>query len=204
MFAGATSRSAAGAPASFLGIDREWPVERRRGGWRGHVGAGRSPVVPKVRRHATIDPCALVAAVVRAIPVVQRAGGACDPACPRRRGAADRPAYGAVGIDDLARAAPQCCHARRRVGLSGHHGAVACRTGGSAAEASEAGGQRGAADVCAGSAGRHGRDTRRCLGSWADGIVERSPTRTAEGSALGIGVEPGADCPSLAARLPSR
>jgi hypothetical protein len=42
------------------------------------------------------------------------------------QGAADRPAHGAVGIDDLVRIAPQCCHARRRVGLSGDHCAVAC------------------------------------------------------------------------------
>ncbi len=125
-FAGTTSGRAAGAPAAFLGIDRGGAVERGRGDWRGRVGAGRSTVVSEVRRHATIDACAIIEAVVWAIPVVCRAGGACNPACPGRRGAADRPAHGAVGIDDLARAAAQRCHARRRVGLSGHYGAVAC------------------------------------------------------------------------------
>ncbi len=125
-FAGTTSGRAAGAPAAFLGIDRGGAVERGRGDWRGRVDAGRSTVVSEGRRHATIDACAIIEAVVWAIPVVCRAGGACDPACPGRRGAADRPADGAVGIDDLARAAAQRCHARRRVGLSGHYGAVAC------------------------------------------------------------------------------
>jgi hypothetical protein len=41
-------------------------------------------------------------------------------------GAGDLSANGAVGIDDLARTAPECCDARRRPGLSGYHGAVAC------------------------------------------------------------------------------
>ena len=41
-------------------------------------------------------------------------------------------------------------------------------------------------------------------GSWADGILEGSPTRTAERSALGLGVESRADCPPPTARFPSR
>ncbi len=45
---------------------------------------------------------------------------------------------------------------------------------------------------------------KRCCGCRADGALERSPTRTAQGSALGLGVEPGADCSPPAARLPSR
>ena len=49
-----------------------------------------------------------------------------DPTCPGFGGSADRPADGAVGIDDLTRAAAQCRHTRRRVGLSGHYRAVAC------------------------------------------------------------------------------
>ena len=41
-------------------------------------------------------------------------------------GAADRSQHGAIGIDDLTRAAPQRCDTRRRSGLSGQHCAVAC------------------------------------------------------------------------------
>ena len=123
--AGTTSGRAAGAPAAFLGVGGGGGVERGRGDWRGRVGPGRSTVVSEVRRHAAIEACAIIASFVWTVPVVCRAGGACHPAWPRRRGAADRPADGAVGIDDLARAAAQRCHARRRVGLSGHDGAVA-------------------------------------------------------------------------------
>ena len=101
-FAGATSGRAADAPAAFLGIDRGGGIERGRGDWCGRVGTGRSTVVSGGRRHATIDACAIIEAVIGSIPVVCRAGGARDPACPRRRGAADLPVHGAVGIDDLA------------------------------------------------------------------------------------------------------
>ena len=124
-FAGATSGRAADAPAAFLGIDRGGGIERGRGDWCGRVGTGRSTLVSGGRRHATIDACAIIEAVIGSIPVVCRAGGACHPACPGFGGTADRPADGTVGIDDLARAAAQRCHARRRLGLSGHDGAVA-------------------------------------------------------------------------------
>jgi hypothetical protein len=77
--AGATSGRAADAPSAFLGIDRGWPIERGRGGWCGRVGAGRREMVSGGRRHATIDACAIIEAVVRPIPVVYRAGGACNP-----------------------------------------------------------------------------------------------------------------------------
>ena len=126
VFAGTTFGRAAGAPSAFLGIDCGWPVERGRCNWRGCVGAGRSAVVSEGGRHATINACAIIEAVVSAIPFVCRAGGTCDPASQRLRGAGDRPANGAVGIDDLPRTPPQCCDAQRRPGISGHHGAVAC------------------------------------------------------------------------------
>ncbi len=133
-FAGTASGRAAGAPAAVLGIDCGGAIERGRGDWRRRVGAGRSTVVSEGGRHATIDACAIIEAVVWAIPVVCGAGGACNPACPGLWGAADRPAHGAIGveprgspeIDDLARVAPQRCHTRRRAGLSGEHRAVAC------------------------------------------------------------------------------
>ena len=124
-FTGTTSGSAAGAPAAVLGIDCGRSVERGRGDWRERIWAGRSTVVSKGRRYATDDTCAISEAAVWAIPVVCRAGGACNPACPGCGGAADRAAYGAVGINDLARASPQCGDAQWRTGLSGEHCAVA-------------------------------------------------------------------------------
>jgi len=61
-----------------------------------------------------------------------------------------------------------------------------------------------AASVCAGSISRRGRNAAWGCGSRSGGVLERSPTRTSAGSAVGLGVEPGADCPSLTARLPAR
>ena len=58
------------------------------------------------------------------------------------------------------------------------HRAVACRAGGAPPEAGEAGGQRGAADVCAGPAGRRGRSPR---------AGPRSPGRSCPGRAAGTG-----------------
>jgi hypothetical protein len=97
-FVGATSRCATGAPAAFLGVDCRRAIQRGRGDWRGCVSTGRSTLVPKGRRHATIDNSTIIEAVVRAMFVVRGAGGACDPACAGSRGAADCPAHGAVGV----------------------------------------------------------------------------------------------------------
>jgi len=121
-----------------------------------------------------------------------------------RGSAGDRPADGAVSVDDLAGVATQCRDAQRGPGLSGNHSAVACGPGRSAPKACEAGDQRGAASVCAGSISRRGRNAAWGCGSRSGGVLERSPTRTSAGSAVGLGVEPGADCPSLTARLPAR
>ena len=87
-------------------------------------------------------------------PVVRGAGG--DRALSRAGsgGTGGGPPTGAGGLDDLAGAAPQCRDARRWPGLPGDGGAVARRTGRPPAEASEAGGQCGTADICAGPAGR--------------------------------------------------
>ena len=106
VFTGTTSGRAAGAPAAFLAIDSGWLIERGRGDWRGCVGGGRRTVVSECGRHATNDACAIIEAVVWAIPIVCRTRGACHPACPGSGSAADRAQHGAIGIDDLARAAP--------------------------------------------------------------------------------------------------
>ena len=77
-------------------------------------------------------------------------------------------------------------------------------TGRSGAETSEAGGQPGAAHVCAGSVGRRGRHAKGHCNCRAFGILERSSTRTSAGSAMGIGMESGADYSSPTARLSPR
>jgi hypothetical protein len=111
---------------------------------------------------------------------------------------------GRSAVDDLAGAAAQCCDARRRSGLSGHHRAVARRAGRAASEAGEAGGQRGAAALRAGPAGRRGRRPGRSRGPRAGRALEGPAARAAAASAMGQGVEPGADRSSPAARLSRR
>ncbi len=75
---------------------------------------------------------------------------------------------------------------------------------GPAPETREAGGQPGAAHVCARSVGRHGRDAKGDCDCRAFGVLERSSTWTSAGSAMGIGLESGADCSSPTARLSPR
>src|SRR5260370_9769116 len=64
--------------------------------------------------------------------------------------------------------------------------------------------QRGAAGVCAGSAGRPGRCPGRSCGSRADRAVEGTPAWAAPEAAMGNGGEPRADCATFAARLSCR
>ena len=58
--------------------------------------------------------------------------------------------------------------------------------------------------VCAGSIGRRGRHAKGDCDYRAFGVLERSSTRTSAGSAMGIGMESGADCSSPTARLSPR
>ena len=90
-------------------------------------------------------------------------------------------------------------HTRRRPGLPGHHRAVARRAGRPPPKAGEVGHQRGAADVCAGPAGRCHRRPGRGRGSGAGRALEGPPARASAASAVGQGVEPTADCPTPAA-----
>ena len=59
-------------------------------------------MVPEGRRHGTSDVWTIGEAALRAILVAGGAGGACDPASAGRGHTGDRPAGGAVGVDDLA------------------------------------------------------------------------------------------------------
>src|SRR5215210_5742490 len=93
-------------------------------------------------------------------------------------------------------------HARRRAGVSGQHRAVACRAGGPTPEESEACDQRGAADVCAGAPVWRGWWPGRGCGARAGRALERPAAPATAAPPVGQGVEPGADRPPPAARLP--
>src|SRR5277367_486971 len=161
-------------------------------------------MVPEGRRHATSNVSTIGQAAFRSVSLVSGTRGACDSSCARPGGAGHCPTDGAVSVDDLARAAAQCCDAQWRSGVSGHHGAVAFRACGPAAEACKTGGQRGLAGLCAGASGRGGREPKRGDDSWAGRILEGTPTWTSAATTMGGGMEPGADCPPPAARLPGR
>ena len=121
------------------------------------------------------------------------------------RRAGGRASARAGGVDDLAGAAAQRRHAQRRSGVSRDDRAVARRAGGPPAKAGEACAQRGVAEpMC-----RTGWPAlvvapsgARC--SWAGRVVEGPSAWTAAGPAMGDGLEPGADRPAPAARLPGR
>jgi hypothetical protein len=92
-------------------------------------------------------------------------------------------------------------HAQRRSGVPGHDGAVACRAGGPPSEVCEAGGERGAAELRSGPAGWRGCWPGRGRGSRAGRALEGSSARATAAPPVGQGVEPRADCPTVAARL---
>src|SRR4051812_19790738 len=154
--------------------------------------------------HATSGACALVEAALRAISVVRGARGARAVSRAGPGGTGGGSPAGAGGLEDLAGAAPQRRHARRWPGLPGDDRAVARRTGRPPPEASETGGQRGAAEICAGPAGRRGRYLRRGCPLRAGRSLERPPAKASEEPAVGQGVEPAADRPAVAARLSRR
>ena len=187
----------------WAGIASGMSSEGRCGFGRRAAGY-RDKMVPEGGRHATSDIWAIGEAALRAISVAYGTRGACDPTCARRGRAGDRPADGTVGVDDLAGAATQCRDTQRGLGLSCNHSAVACRPGGQAPKASEAGGQFDAARVCAGPIGRRGRHAKGHCDCRAFGVLERSSARTSARSAMGIGMESGADSPSPTARLSQR
>src|SRR3954454_22766344 len=154
--------------------------------------------------HATRGACALVETALRAVSVVRGARGDRTMSRAGPGGTGGGPPTGAGGLDDLAGAAPQRRDTRRWSGLPGDGRAVARRTARPPAEASETGDQRGAADICAGPAGRRGRHLGRGCRPRAGRSLEGPPARAAEEPAVGQGVEPGADRPAVAARLSRR
>ena len=161
-------------------------------------------MVPGGGRDATIDARAVVESTPGAIPVVRGPRGGRALACAGAWGSGGCPAAGAGGIDDLARATAQRRDARRRAGVPGHDGAVACRAGGAASEAGEAGDAPGAQGVCARPAGGCRSRSGRGCGAGTGGVVEGPAARAAAASALGEGMEPAADFAAAATRLPWR
>ena len=106
-----SSGGASRAAAAVLGRDRSWSAERGRGRRGRSVSSGWCPVVSRGWRDAHCHP----GPAVGALPVLRRTRRDRDPARPRVWRAGDRALARAFTLDDLARAAPQCRHAQRRL-----------------------------------------------------------------------------------------
>jgi predicted transcriptional regulator len=89
-----------------------------------------------------------------------------------------------------------------RPGVSRDDSAMACQAICSPLKAGEACAQRGIADLCGGTIGRRRRRSEWGSCSRPGCALERSPTWTAEASAVGKRLEPGADCSPPIGRLP--
>ena len=89
-------------------------------------------------------------------------------------------------------------------GVSRDDRAMACRAICSPPKAGEACAQRGIANLCGGTIGRVRRRSEWGSCSRPGCALERPPAWTAEASAVGKRLEPGADCSPLASRLPGR
>ena len=110
----------------------------------------------------------------------------------------------AGSVDDLTGVAAQCRHSKRRSGVSRDDSAMACRASRSPAKAGEACDQHGIASLCGGTTGWQRRRSERGSCARPSRVLERPPTWTAEGSAVGKRLEPGADRPPAPGRLPGR
>ena len=195
-FGGTSCRAAA-----VLGSRRGRVFKRgRRDGRRG-VARRWLTLVPGGGRDATIAPHSIIEAAVGTIPMLCRTRRARDLSCSGSWRSRDRSAAWSSPIDDLTRATAKCGHTERRVRLPGHDGPVACGPIGSPAQAPQAGGERGAADLRGGSARWEDRHTGWVRSCRPRGSVDWPPTRSQEGSTMGDGVEPTTDFPTSAARL---
>ena len=100
------------------------------------------------------------------------------------------------------RVAAQRRHSKRRPGVSRDNSAMARRASRSPSQAGEACAQRGIANLCGGTIGWRRRRSKRGSCSRPGRALERPPTWTAEGPAVGERLEPGADRPPPVGRLP--
>lgn len=107
-------------------------------------------------------------------------------------------------VDDLPGAAAQRRHPQRRPRISRDDSAVARRASRSPPKAGEACAQRGIASLCGGTTGWRRRRSKRCSCSRPDRVLERPSAWTTARPAVGKRLEPGADRPPPAGRLPGR
>ena len=164
----------------------------------------RNEIVPKGRRHATSDVSAVSEAAVRPVSLICGArGGRTSSSARLLHAGGCAPARTNI-FDNLAGVAAQRRDPKRRPGVSGDDGAMACRAIRSPSKAGEACAERGAANLCGGTIGRdrHRSEWGSC--SRPGCALERPSAWTAEASAMGKCLEPGADCSPLAGRLPGR
>ncbi len=98
----------------------------------------------------------------------------------------------------------QCSHPRRRDGVSGDDRSVACRSIGPPPQADQACVQRRLAHLCGRTTYRCRRAAQRRSRSWSRRQAEAPSARPAQGSAMDESLEPRADCPTIADRLPGR
>ena len=108
--AGAASRRA----MAVLEGDRTRAYQRGHASDRWRVASCRQPLVPTMRRYASIRSCAISHRAHRTVSCLCRALAKCAGTCPQRRRSRDRRETRSVAIDDLARTAAQCCNAWRR------------------------------------------------------------------------------------------
>ena len=100
--------------------------------------------------------------------------------------------------------AAQRCDPKRQPGVSRDDSAMACRAICSPPKAGQACAQCDIANLCGGTIGRRRRRSGWGSCSRPGCTLERPPAWTAEASAVGKRLEPGADCLPLAGRLPGR
>ena len=161
-------------------------------------------MVPEGRRDATSDVWIISKAALRPVSLVCGAGGDRAPAGAGQHHAGGRSPARAGSVDDLPGAAAQRRHSKRRPGVSRDDSAMARRASRSPPKAGEACAQRGIANLCGGTIGWRRRRSKRDSCSRPGRVLERPPTWTAEGPAVGESLEPGADRPPPAGRLPGR
>ena len=161
-------------------------------------------MVPKGRRNATSDVWIIGEAALRSVSLVCRSGGDRAPSRAGLLNAEGRSPARAGSVDDLPRVAAQRRHSKRWPGVSRDDSAMARRASRSPTKAGEACAQRGIANLCGGTIGWRRRRSKRGSCSRPGRVLERPPTWTAEGPAVGERLEPGTDRPPPAGRLPGR
>ena len=192
------------APAMVLGVHCRGFVERGRGSESRTIAAGRVLLVPRGGWTGSVAPVAVVRAAPGSAPVLRGSGGDRAVADAGHGRSGDCTPSGTSGVNGVAGTAARLGDAGRQPGLSGDDCTMARGAGSAATEACEADHQSGTANVCPGPAGRCRGRTGRGGGAWPDGAVEGSTARATAGPAMGYGLEPAADCRTLAARFPGR